>query len=363
MKDLTVIIPTLNEAKNIRGTINEVMKYLPAGGEVLVVDDNSSDATLYTLNDLVAIYNNLHYVVRFSDYGLSNSLVEGFKIATTPVIMVLDADGQHPPEKIPLLYQAILDGNDIAIASRYVEGGGVIHVSQFRRLLSWGATFLARFFFPKVTDTGSGFFAFRKEVIKDAPLEPQGFRMLFEILGKGKWEKVKEIPYVLQIRKEGQSKLKGSTVVSYLKQVWGLLLYSLMNKESSGHKEIFHLLSFALVGATGICMNVGSTYMLTEYTNLWYMWSACIGVELSILTNFWLNEVITFRDLKNKLYQPLQRFALYHAICIGGILIMILTLTIFVEVLHVWYIWGSLTGVIFTFLWNFSVNRGITWSE
>jgi dolichol-phosphate mannosyltransferase len=361
MSEFTIIIPTLNEAQTIRKTVNDIM-HMAKGAEVLVMDDDSSDDTHHILNDLAAIYPNFHYVVRFGNHGLSNSLVDGFQIATTNIIMVMDADGQHPPQKIEELYQTILDGNDVAIASRYLEGGGVWYVPLHRRLLSWGATYLARFFFPKITDTGSGFFAFRKGVIKDAPLQPQGFRMLFEILGKGKWETVKEIPYILQVRQEGQTKLKGSTVLAYLKQLWGLLVYSLGTQHSHGHDEIVRLLTFVVVGASGIVVNIGTLYLLTEYADLWYVWSACIGVELSILTNFFLNDHITFSHLKSKLTR-LHRFGLYHFVSVGGIIITILTMSILVEMLHIWYIVGSLVGIGIAFVWNFTMNRGITWGE
>lgn len=367
MDRLTVIIPTLNEAKNIRMIVSHVAGVISDNkipGTILIVDDNSNDGTHDIIRDLAAIYPNLDCIVRHFNHGLSESLVDAFEYASeeSDILMVLDSDGQHPPIKIPELYQAILDGNDIAIASRYIEGGDVLHVPAHRRLLSWGATYLARFFFPKVTDTGSGFFAFRKEVIKDAPLEPQGFRMLFEILGKGKWSTVKEIPYTLQVRMEGQSKLKASTVLSYLKQVWGLLKYSLTTTESHGHQEISRVVTFAAVGISGVIVNLGMTYLLTEYANFWYLWSACIGIELSILTNFILNDRITFKDLKSRLH-PIHRLALYHVVCIGGISITLVSMIILVEWMHVWYVYGSIIGIILAFLWNFTMSRGVAWEE
>lgn len=361
MPELTVIIPTLNEAENIRRIVNDVM-HMVKGVEVLVMDDDSTDGTHAILKDLASIYPNFHYVIRLGNHGLSNSLVDGFQIATTNIIVVMDADGQHPPDKIESLYQTIIEGNDIAIASRYMPGGGVWYVPWYRKVLSWGATYLARLFFPTITDSGSGFFAFKKEVIKDAPLQPQGYRMLFEILGKGRWKTAKEIPYTLRVRKEGKSKLKASTVLSYLKQLWNLLVYSLTTPESTGYKEIFRVVMFMTVGITGVVVNVGTLYLLTEYANLWYMWSACIGVELSILTNFILNDRITFWDLPSKLH-PLQRLALYHFVCVGGIIITILTMTILVESLHLWYIYGSIIGIGLAFLWNFSMSRGVAWRE
>jgi len=361
MADLTVIIPTLNEATTIRKTVNDIM-HMVKGAEVLVMDDDSTDGTHAILNDLASIYPNFHYIIRLGNHGLSNSLVDGFQIASTDIIMTIDADGQHPPQKIEELYQAIIDGNDIAIASRYVEGGSAGDLPAYRKFLSWGAMTLARFFFPEISDSGSGFFAFRKEVIKGAPLEPRGFRMLFEILGKGNWRLAKEIPYTLQPRKEGMSKLRGSIILDYLKQLWGLFTYSVTNKTSHGHDEIIRLITFGVVGLTGVMVNVGTIYYLTEFLGLWYMFSACIGVELSILTNFLLNDNITFGKLASR-FHPLQRLALYHLVCAGGIFISLVTMYALTDLLDVWYIWASLIGIVLAFLWNFSMSRGIAWRE
>jgi dolichol-phosphate mannosyltransferase len=364
MPDLTVIIPTLNEAKSIRQTVSlvaGVMEHNNIAGTILVVDDDSHDGTKAILDDLATIFP-LDYLIRENAHGLSNALYDAFSYARTDIIMTIDADGQHPPQKIPELYQAILDGNDIAIASRYVEGGSPGNLPRYRKFLSWGAMTLARFFFPEISDSGSGFFAFRKSVIKNAPIKPRGFRMLFEILGKGNWRLAKEIPYTLQSRSDGVSKLRGSIIVDYLKQLWGLFIYSLTTKTSHGHEEIIRLLTFGVVGLTGVMVNIGTIYYLTEFVGIWYMFSACVGVELSILTNFILNDNITFGKLSSRLH-PLQRLALYHLVCAGGIIISLLTMYILTDMLDVWYIWGSLIGIVLAFAWNFSMSRGIAWRE
>jgi dolichol-phosphate mannosyltransferase len=369
MYDLTVIIPTLNEAETIEGTIEKVdtvLKTNHINGEILVVDDNSSmDTTIFILFDLKRKYPNLRVIIRQRDHGLSQSLVEGFTQATTDIILTIDADGQHPPEKIPELYQAVLDGNDIAVGSRYmgVEGSGVKDWAYYRRVLSWGATVLARFFFPAVTDSGSGFFAFQKKVIKDAPLKPQGFRMLFEILGKGQWTTVKEIPYIFQVREKGVSKLTHKTVLAYLNQIRELLTYSLSHKESAGYKEIRRVLTFMVVGLSGILVNLGTLYLVTEWVGVFYVWSGLIGVEASILTNFVLNDLITFRDIPKKRFSVANRLIRYHLITIVGTVISISILVILTEWLGLWYILSGFIGLLVAFIWNFTLNRGKTWVE
>lgn len=369
MYDLTVIIPTLNEAESIRGTVMQVIRILKdnqINGQVLVVDDNSSlDNTIFILNDLKREYENFDFIVRLRDHGLSQSLVDGFNHAKTDIIMVIDSDGQHPVEKIPEVYQGILDGNDISIGSRYmgISGSGFEGLAYHRRLISWGATYLARIIFPAITDSGSGFFAFRKAVIKDAPLKPQGFRMLFEILGKGHWASVKEIPIIFGIRKKGTSKLTTKTITDYLKQLWGLLTYSFSHKDTHGHAELKRLATFMAVGVTGILVYETTLLLMTEIAGIFYIWSGLIGIELSILSNFTLNDIFTFGDIIKKKYSFIQRITTYHLVSLIGTLISLSILVILTESFGIWYILSSLIGILTAFMWNFSVNRGITWSR
>jgi dolichol-phosphate mannosyltransferase len=317
------------------------------------------------LGELKAAYKNFDFFVRQHDHGLSNSLVDGFSRADTDIILVIDADGQHPPEKIPELYQAIKEGNDIAIASRYmgIAGSGVKDWAYHRRVLSWGATALARFFFPAISDSGSGFFAFRKEVIIDAPLKPQGFRMLFEILGKGHWKTVKEIPYTFQVREKGVSKLTHKTILSYLRQLWDLLKFSFAHKESTGYKELVRIFTFMGVGLTGILIFTTTLYLVTEKLGVFYVWSSWIGFEASILSNFILNDRFTFRDIPVKKFTRKQRLVTYHLVSIAGNAISFSVMFGLTTLFGIWYIVSGLIGVMAGFVWNFVTNRTFTWSS
>jgi dolichol-phosphate mannosyltransferase len=367
MYDLTIIIPTLNEQGSITNTLTiiiEVMEKNNINGQILVVDDDSTDNTIPFVKERQAWYPNIDFIVRKEDHGLSQSLVAGFHHATTDIIMVIDADGQHPFEKIPEVYQAILDGNDVALGSRYmgVEGSESIGTAFHRRILSWGATVLSRFFFPSVTDSGSGFFAFRKDVIKDAPLKPQGFRMLFEVLGKGHWKTAKEIPISLRTRKQGESKLTSNAVLDYIKQLWGLFTFSWTNKDSHGFAEIRRLVMFLLVGISGVIVNLGTLYIITEKVGMFYAWAGLIGIEASIITNFILNETITFSDIPKKRFSIGRRIVNYHAIALAGSAISYSLLLILTSA-GIWYLWSALIGILIAFIWNFALNRSSTWVE
>jgi dolichol-phosphate mannosyltransferase len=134
------------------------------------------------------------------------------------LIAVMDADLQHPPELLPKLLERAKEGYDIVIASRYVKGGGVEGWSLWRRLISRGATLLAHALFletRKVKDPLSGFFLFRREVVEGIRLNPIGYKLLLEVLMKGEYDKVAEVPYVFKMRRRGKSKLDLREILNY----------------------------------------------------------------------------------------------------------------------------------------------------
>ena len=364
--DFTVIIPTLNEADTIGKTItlvDTVLKNESLNGQILVVDDNSRDSTISIVNEMMMTHPNVSILVRQKDHGLSQSIVDGFREAgmNSDIFIVMDADGQHPVEKIFELYWKMKEGNDIVIGSRYIEGGEIKHWSFMRKVISRGATFIARLFFPHITDPVSGFFAVRREVVLDAPLKPKGYKILLEILGKGYWRKVVEIPFSFGARERGESKLKQQTIIEYLKQIIDLAKFTMTHKESPAYTEFSHLVKFMVVGFTGIIVNEGILYFLTT-AGIYILISSLCGIEASIISNYILNDIWTFRDVQNR-YGWRRRLVRFHSVSIAGIIINITTLYCLTVWLGIYYLISNLVGIFLAFTWNFLVNRGYTWRK
>jgi dolichol-phosphate mannosyltransferase len=233
---LTVIIPTFNEEKNVGAMIRAVdtictRHAIPT--EILVVDDDSPDNTQREVRRLQETMPHVVLLVRTADHGLSQSLYDGMLHASAPVIQCIDCDFSHPPEKIPQIYRCITDGGyDMVIGSRYVRGGRVIHWPLKRRILSAGAAFIGRLLIPHVQDSGSGFFALRAAILDGVQLTPRGFRMGFEILGKARWERVREIPITFRDREQGSSKLRSGLIADYLVQCAGILRSNFIERKS-----------------------------------------------------------------------------------------------------------------------------------
>lgn len=234
--DLTVIVPTFNEKENIERmiiTVDAICKTHNITEEILVVDDCSTDGTIQIVKELQSRMSNLNLIIRTTNPGLSQSLYEGMLKTGSELIQCIDCDFSHPPEKIPLFYHFLKDeGFDMVIGSRYIKGGKVIHWPLMRRALSFGAALLGRLLIPPVKDSGSGFFAIHKKIIAGTTLTPRGFRMGFEILGKGRWLTVKEIPITFMDRERGSSKMKMSIITDYLTQWFHVLYFNLIKQES-----------------------------------------------------------------------------------------------------------------------------------
>lgn len=367
MYDLTVIIPTFKEEANIRKIITEVNAVFHnnnLNGEILVVDDNSPDNTIGIVIDLKKTLPNLNLLVRTSDHGLSQSVADGFSHADSDVFVVIDADLSHPPALIPEMYAEIRAGSDVVIGSRYMEGGGIRKWPFKRRIISLGATFLGRLLFPEVTDPVSGFFAIRKSVVAGAKLKPRGYKILLEVLGKGSWENDKEIPFEFSDREIGSSKLKIKTIIEYAQQVADISVYSLLNRESAARKEWEKAVRFGIVGLTGIVVNQGLLIYLKEFAGFSIPAASIVAIEVSILSNFLLNDLWTFRgDGKHALSGRWQRLVSFQGVSIGGAVINFVILNVLALFFSIDYRIANLLGILVGFAWNFLVNRNVTWRK
>ncbi len=363
--DLSVIIPTFNEESNIRNIIlavDAVFHEHSLNGEILVVDDNSADATIGIVRDLMRTMGNVGILVRDHDHGLSQSVADGFARAGSDVFVVIDADFSHPPGLIPVMYQEILNGNDIVIGSRYMEGGGIRQWPLRRRIISIGATFLGRLIFPDITDPVSGFFAVRKRVVEHAPLKPRGYKILLEVLGKGTWDRDREVPFEFIDRETGSSKLRIRTILEYARQVLDISLFSFTHHGSAAWREWKRVFRFGIVGFSGILVNLGILFVLVEYAALNKDLASPLAIEISIINNFLWNDRWTFQSSAGEL-SIWRRLAFFNLVSIGGAIINYAVFLILANWSSLNYLLAQLAGILIAFSWNFFVNRRYTWAR
>jgi glycosyltransferase involved in cell wall biosynthesis len=213
---VSIIVPTRNEAENVRQLIrrlSESMAPLGLQWELIFVDDSDDETPnqIRSLTQETVVVRLVHRVPGERRGGLAGAVVEGFAAAEGSVMVVMDGDLQHPPESVPSLVAPILSGAcALAVGSRFVESANADGLAgPYRRVVSQGSRLVVRGIFPpiwEVRDPMSGFFAFRRSVITNAVLAPKGFKILLEVLIRGHWNEVREVPIKFAARLSGGSK-------------------------------------------------------------------------------------------------------------------------------------------------------------
>jgi len=352
----SIIIPTYNEADNIGPLVERIHAAMgDRPYEILFVDDNSRDGTADTAASLVPKYP-VKVLIRKNKRGLATAILDGLLYIQGEYVCVMDADLQHPPEVLPALFREMDNGRDLVIASRYVPGGGCEGWKLTRRIISKGAITLAHVFLPdtrKYSDPLSGFFAFHRKVVEKAQLNPLGYKILLEILLMGDHKSVAEVPYTFVTRTRGESKLSAKTQKEYLKH-----LASLMHRKG----EDIRFIKFLLVGASGIIVNEGLLFILKELIKLTLPVASAIAIEASIISNFMLNDTITFRDRRTAGAKSFfSRLAKFNVVSLAGAAINYSATLLLTQVFGIHYLISNLIGIVIATMVNYLVNNWWTW--
>lgn len=234
---LGLVVPTLNEAGNIPVLLDRIRESLTStriGYEILVVDDDSQDGTANVVKEYAKQDARVRLFVRKGARGLAGAVIHGWKHSDADLLGVIDADLQHPPEVLPSLVAPVLDGADITIASRYASGNGVSEWNKFRLFVSRAGTLATAPLQRKdlrVKDPLSGFFIVRRECIDGLELQPEGFKILLEILVKGRIRKAIEVPFEFGNRHAGKSKADFKVALQYFTLLGKLSRYALFGSE------------------------------------------------------------------------------------------------------------------------------------
>jgi dolichol-phosphate mannosyltransferase len=290
---LTIIVPTRNEAGNIRPLLQRIEQAAGAlVGEVIFVDD-SNDDTAEVIQAAAA-----DFAFRVSVMarplacrnGLSGAVVDGLRAARSDWALVMDADLQHPPELIPRLYQRALATNaDVVVGSRLATDDGPIGLSRFRGATSRSLTLLARAFFPQalknVSDPLTGLFLARCAAVEPEGLRPQGFKILLEILVRCSDLRVSELHFEFGERHAGQSKAGLNEGVRFFRHLLHLRLTA--NR---------HFIRFLIAGALGIGANLLLLATLVEMAGWPVLLAAVLATQGSAIFNFTSTDKWVFRS-------------------------------------------------------------------
>jgi len=362
---LSVVLPTFNESKNIGEMVRRLDHVLHSSFgeayEIIVVDDNSPDGTWDIAAALTLKYSRLRVMRRQNERGLSSAVIRGWQVARGQFLGVIDADLQHPPEIVVALAEEVQRGADVAIASRHIQGGGVSDWRLHRRVLSRAAHFLGLIILPavvsRVSDPMSGYFIIRRSAIQGIELRPLGYKILLEVLGRGRCRWIGEVAYVFVERVEGESKVSRKIYLEYLQHLLRLRIYSL---------PLSRLGRFAVVGLSGVVVDMGLLFLLSDPSMMgWGLTrSKLIAAELAIVNNFIWNDAWTFRDLSRDQWQfsqRLRRFWKFQVICLAGLLINTVLLNVQFNLFGVNRYVANAIAIAAVTGWNFWLNLKLSW--
>lgn len=371
----SLVIPTYNEGQNIAAVVHKLSELLDpvllGRYELIVVDDDSPDRTWETAQALTASYPQLQVMRRQTERGLSTAVIRGWQMSKGEILGVIDGDLQHPPEVLLKLLAAIEQGADLAVASRHIEGGGVSEWSPVRRFLSRGAQVLGLLILPsvvgRVSDPMSGYFLVHRRAIAEQELNPLGYKILLEVLGRGNVQQVAEVGYVFQERQEGESKVTWRQYVDYLLHLAKLRSRGRISRLRQKYQlPVQRFLRFGLVGLSGVFVDMAVLYLLSDPATLgWGLTrSKIIASEIAIINNFLWNDRWTFGDISRQQSgwkKRLKRLLKFNLICLAGLILNVLLLNLLFNRFGLNRYLANLIAIAAVTLWNFWLNLKLSW--
>jgi dolichol-phosphate mannosyltransferase len=365
MNGVYIVIPTYNEAENIKAIIKKIVQ-LESCFHIIIVDDNSPDGTAEIAQDLGRLYGNVIVHRRPDKLGIGSAIRDGMKVALSfqdcKFIVTMDADFSHSPEDIPKLLMETAEA-DLVQGSRYIKGGKIVGWSLHRKFISLVANFLYKHLFtlPQYEIT-TYFRVYTRNcaeiVVQHVNANKHEFAFESALVINDYGLKVKEVPIECVNRVTGKSKVKISDIVYSVRYLLYIFIVRL-----SRNLGVRRFIRFCIVGATGVLVNQGLLWIITEKFGLYYLHSALISIEISILSNFVFNDLWTFGDIRRTTNHPFYRFIKYNLLCAVGSLLNYAILWFFTDIMHLYYIISNLFGMVAAISWNYFMSLKWAWSS
>ena len=356
---LSVIVPTFNERDNVTLLVHKLEVALSGiTWEVIFVDDNSPDETWDVVRGLARQDSRVRCIRRIGRRGLSGACIEGILASSAPYAAVIDADLQHDETQLPKMLALLQGGQaELAVGSRYVEGGSANSFNKQRAGASALATEVARRVLRvRIADPMSGFFMIRRDRFEQlAPqLSTQGFKILLDIVAtaRGKLRTV-EVPYSFGSRLHGESKLDSLVALDFL----GLVLAKLTNDVVS-----LRFLLFAMVGGTGLFVHLGTLYIALKLFELPFPQAQAAGAFVAMTSNFVLNNFLTYRDQRLKGFAILGGLLAFYLVCSVGLFANVGVAFSVYDRQPIWWLAGA-AGALMGVVWNYAMSGLFVWRK
>lgn len=356
---LSVVIPTLNEVGNVEPLLAKLEAAL-AGieWEAIFVDDGSSDGTPELLTRIAQADRRVRMIRRIGRRGLSSAVVEGALASTTPIVAVIDADLQHDERILPDLYRAIaVDGHELAIGTRYHDGGSTGEWADQRLKISRFATALAApLMKTRLSDPMSGLFAVRRDILMEAApnLSNVGYKILLDIIASSPRPlKVAEVGYTFGTRQSGASKLDEMVALEYIE---------LLLDKTIGRLIPVKLVQFGAIGVLGVGVHLALLYLSLNMFGAAFAMAQATAVVGAMTFNFALNNRFTYRDRQLKGARWFKGLISFYLVCsLGAVANVGIGSLVYAQV-HGWAIAG-IAGAIVGSVWNYVASGWLTWTR
>ncbi len=358
--ELAIVLPTLNEAGNIAPLIARLEAALgPAKWEAIVVDDDSDDGTAEEARALARGDRRIRVMQRIGRRGLASAAIEGMCATAAPFVAVMDADHQHDPALLPAMLEAVRDeGYDLAYASRFAPGASASGLAGERRQRGSAlANALARRLTgTHLTDPMSGYFLLRAEGLRrQAPrLSGIGFKLMLDILASAPRPlKVKELPLTFAPRLAGASKLDEGVLLDFLAGLYERWL---------GRIVPTRFALFGTVGATGVLIHMLILAALLGMGTA-FPPAQAVATLTTMTFNFWLNNLLTYRDRRLSGWSALVRGWLsFCGACAIGAFANVAVASLVEQRGAPWWL-AALAGIALASVWNFALSSRFVWGR
>jgi dolichol-phosphate mannosyltransferase len=357
--ELSIVVPTLNENGNVPMLVLQLARALEGiAWEVIFVDHDSSDGTIATARRLARRDPRCRCLRRIGRRGLAGACIEGMLAASAPAIAVMDADLQHDEKCLRQMLARFRAGADLVVGTRRTQGGVV--TTGFSTVRQWGsglATKLARRL-TGVTlgDPMSGFFLIRQETFEAiAPrLSTQGFKLLLDIVVSHQRPlRIEEVGYTFRPRQYGQSKLDGLVVFEYA----GLLLAKM-----SGDLLSTRFLLFMLVGVSGLGAHLLALKCALGLPQIGFDLAQTGAAYVAMTWNFFLNNLMTYRDRRLKGWEILKGLLSFYAVCSVGAVANVGVASWVYGGHPTWWLAGT-AGALMGGVFNYVASSTVTWRQ
>ncbi len=361
MLDLAIILPTLNERGNLASLLEKLDAALgDIAWEAIVVDDDSPDGTADEARRLSQLDPRMRVVQRIARRGLASAVIEGACATAAPYVAVMDADHQHDPALLPQMFDLVRSGEyEVAVASRFVEGGSAAGLSSAARERGSNlANRLARRMTGvELADPMSGFFLMEAARVRElAPnLSGIGFKILLDILAAAPVAlKVKEVPMQFAARREGESKLDRAVAFEFL-----IGLYD----RAFGRVVPTRFALFGTVGGLGVAVHLAVLTLLFRFAGEGFAQATAIATFIAMSFNFWLNNWLTYRDQRLTGWGPFLRgWAGFIATCLVGALANVAIATL-LQARGFHWVLAALAGIVIGSVWNYALSSRFVWGK